>query len=81
MIMKIDDIEVCKPITELVLFFTKHGLILLDSKISDYHFHEVFIQMKSNSFINYDYIKIKNISQAKPGLFYCSCHWSCIKIE
>ena len=81
MIMKIDDIEVCKPITELVLFFTQHGFTILDSKVSDYHFHEVFIQMKSNSFINYDAIKIENISQPKPGLFCCNCHWSCIKIE
>ncbi|WP_159514029.1 MULTISPECIES: AraC family transcriptional regulator [Enterobacter] len=79
--MKVDDIEVCKPITELVSFFTKNGFVILESKVSDYHFHEVFIKMKNNSAIELDNVSFEKISQPKPGVFCCSCHWSCIKIE
>jgi hypothetical protein len=43
--MKVDDIEVCKPITELVSLFTKSGFVILESKVSDYHFYEVFIKI------------------------------------
>ena len=81
MIMKIDNIEVCKPITELVLFLTQNGFVSLDSKVSDYHFHEVLIRMKNNPLINLENVIFENISQPKPGTFCCNCHWSCVKIE
>lgn len=79
--MKIDDIAVCKPITELVSFFTNNGFVMLESKVSDYHFHEVFIKMKSNSSVDLDKVHFENISQPKSGVFCCNCHWSCVKIE
>jgi len=44
--MKIDDIEVCQPITELVSFLIKNDYTIIEQKVADYHFHEVIIKMK-----------------------------------
>ncbi len=77
--MEIDNVTVCKPITELVSCFAKNGFVIFESKVSDYHFHEVFIKMKNNSLIDLDKINYENIRQPKPGVFCCSSHLSCVK--
>lgn len=79
--MRIDDIEVCQPITELVSFFIKNDFTIIEQKIADYHFHEVIIKMKINSSTNALDISIEKISEPKPGVFFCECHWSRVIIE
>lgn len=80
-IMKIANIEVCKPITQFVSFFIDKGMVIVESNISDYHFHEIMIKMKGNSSSAIHNVKVENISKPKPGVFCCKCHWSCVKIE
>ena len=79
--MRIDDIEVCQPITELVSFLIKNDFKIIEQKIADYHFHEVIIKMKKDSSPKAVNISIEKISQPKPGTFFCECHWSSVIIE
>jgi len=79
--MRIENIEVCQPIVELVKLLVRNNVTIIESRVSDYHFHEVFIRMKNNSFKNFDDINIANITQPNQGMFCCSCHWSCVKVE
>jgi hypothetical protein len=78
--MRIDNIAVCKPINELVTFFSKNGFVILERKVNDYHFHEVFIKMKNNTSVDLEQINFENIIHPKPMVFCCICHWSCVEI-
>lgn len=78
--MRIDDIEVCHLITELVSLLIKNDFTIIEKKVADYHFHEVTIKMKK-SYINMIDIAIEKINQPKPGFFCCECHWSSVIIE
>jgi len=79
--MEIEGIELCKPIVELLEFLRDNDFTIIEERISDYHFHEVFIKMKNNSSKRFDSIGIDNITQPNPDVFCCSCHWSCVAIE
>ena len=43
--MQIENIKVCDPITVLIRYLENIGFKIVESKISDYHFHEVYIKM------------------------------------
>jgi len=45
------------------------ALPLLDSKVSDYHFYEVFIKIKNNTPINLDDVKLKISASQNLGFF------------
>lgn len=77
--MKIDGIEVCQPITELISFLLKNDFTIIEQRVADYHFHEVMIKMKKSTSVNV--VDINKISQPKPGVFCCECHWSSVIIE
>ncbi|XUA20898.1 hypothetical protein ACQVA2_09135 [Citrobacter sp. OP27] len=79
--MKIDNIEVCNPIVELVKLLEAYDYTIIEEKVSDYHFNEVFIKMKSNTSKKLLYINMANITQPEQGLFCCGCHWSGVKLN
>lgn len=79
--MRIDDIEVCSPIAELILFLINNNFTVIEQRVADYHFHEVIVRMKGNNSVNVNDINIDKINQPTPGVFCCDCHWSCVKIE
>lgn len=78
--MQIDKIKVCEPITSLVDYLTKHGYEIVEKKVSDYHFHEVYIKMKSNNLKQIDDAFIEKIDKIDNTTYFCSCHWSIIEI-
>lgn len=79
--MMIDNIEVCRPITELVNLLSDIGCDIAEKKVNDYHFHEVFIEIKGGGGFNYDSINVKGVIKGKDNTFYCECHWSCVKLK
>ena len=45
MYMQIENIKVCNPITTLIQYLENKGFRIVEFKITDYHFHEVYIKM------------------------------------
>ena len=78
--MQIDQVEVCEPIKALVEYLTENGCETVEQKVSDYHFHEVYIKMQSDNLKQLDGTFIKNIEKVDNTSYSCSCHWSIVEI-
>ncbi|MCD8177859.1 MAG: AraC family transcriptional regulator [Tannerellaceae bacterium] len=78
--MEIDKVEVCKPIEAFVNYLLEHGFVIVQQKLSDYHFHEVSIRLEGPPMdietIQFD--KIKKLDS--KNVFCCDCHWSTVYI-
>ena len=72
--MQIENIKVCDPITVLIRYLENIGFKIVESKISDYHFHEVYIKMSGKKTNDIDIISINNIQRYSERIFVCSCH-------
>lgn len=79
--MRIDGIEVCRPIELLVHLLKNKKFVIVKETVSDYHFHEVSIIMKGKFIEDLDNIHIDNIKRVSPDLFVCDCNWSTVKLE
>jgi hypothetical protein len=76
---KVDNIPICKPIKFFLELVESHGGSIIEQKISDYHFHELFF--KVNNFQNKDVKNIEGIEMLRDGIYYCTCHWSTVEIS
>lgn len=79
--MEIDKVKVCKPIEALVEVLQNSGFEIVESKISDYHFHEVFIKLKGKNTDVIRNISIQKIKNIDDKTFACDCHWSVVKLD
>lgn len=79
--MKIDGIEVCKPIELLVDFLKNNNFIVVKAVVKDYHYHEVSMIMKGKYTEDLNNIHIDNIKRVNADLFICDCNWSTVKLE
>lgn len=59
--MKIGNIEVCKPIMETVAYFTRQGCVTTETRVGDYHFHEVYIKLTGGNGIDLNDGEVENI--------------------
>ena len=74
----IENIPLCQAISEFLEMLENKGCIIVDKKISDYHFHELSFKVscKKMESISNNHALIIN----KNGSFLCKCHWSLIEI-
>ena len=80
MYMQIENIKVCNPITTLIQYLENKGFRIVEFKITDYHFHEVYIKMSGERTDDIETINITNIQRYSDRTFVCSCHWSTIEL-
>lgn len=79
--MHIGKVKVCEPISKLVNELEDKGYIAIESGISDFHFHEVFIKMnESPTKPKRDCIEIERIEKIQMNIYMCTCHWSTVTI-
>jgi hypothetical protein len=78
--MQIDNITVCEPVERLINLLLKHGFVITEKRISDYHFHELYIKMEGKNHENITNIKIDGIVKEGEDTFLCTCHWSTVKV-
>lgn len=78
--MNIDKIKVCKPIQTLIELLEENDFNVIESRIEDYHFHEVFIKLNGGNVDNIPQINIDKIDKISRVKFACSCHWSVVEL-
>lgn len=74
--MQIDKIKVCNPIESLLNILLKKGFVIIESKVSDFHFHELYFKLQGNytdelEQINIDKIKKIDHNNFSLPLVYC----------
>ena len=76
MYMQIENIKVCNPITTLIQYLENKGFRIVEFKITDYHFHEIYIKMSGERTDDIETININNIQRYSER----TCHWSTIEL-
>jgi len=79
--MEKENIKVCVPIESLVKALLDNGFIIKESKVSDYHFHEVSINMEGAYVKMIEEINIEKIKKIDSKTFACECHWSTVTLN
>ena len=64
----------------LVLKLNDLGFEILEQKVNDYHFHEVYLKMKGNMEHIKTLSEIKEINKVDDHDFACACHWSVVEV-
>ncbi|MCX6162527.1 MAG: AraC family transcriptional regulator [Ignavibacteriae bacterium] len=84
MSLPINKLEICEPIRLLVNELKDKGLKVIEFQQSDYHFNELYIQMKNENNIdirqNFFKINISEIDRVSDNKFVCKCHWSVVEL-
>jgi len=76
-----DKINTCEPIASLVNDLVNHDCKIIEQKLNDYHFHEMYIKLQgSKKSLENMKINIENIEKIDENKYACSCHWSTVEI-
>ena len=78
--MIIDNVIVCNPIEKIVNLLTESGFDIVEKKLNDYHFNEMYIKMEGNIDKCSANVEIEGITRHSNNLFICTCHWSRVEI-
>jgi len=78
---KVDGIDACKPINELLNHFINNEYKIINQSVTDYHFNELLFELTpTDSKIDFNTININGIKKHDDKTFVCDCHWSRIVI-
>lgn len=81
---KVENIEACEPVNELLTFLQTLQFRILQSRISDYHFNELYFLMDAQkrdiNDENLD-VRIDKIGRHSDRIFFCECHWSIVELS
>jgi len=78
MIEEVDDCPVCEPIKNVLNFLLKNDFRIIEEKVSDYHFHELYFKLKGKEI---DVPVSDKITQHSGLKLTCECNWSLIELE
>ncbi|MGX1927884.1 hypothetical protein [Flagellimonas sp. 2504JD4-2] len=78
MMETVDDCPICEPIKNVLNFLLENGFEMIEKKVSDYHFHELYFKLKGEK-INIP--AFENIIQHSESKLTCECHWSSIELD
>ncbi len=74
----VEDCPACEPVNRLIHELKKQKFKLIEQRLEDYHFHQLYFKFKGNI------ASIANISEddftKNEHKFICDCHWSTIEI-
>lgn len=79
--MQIDKIKVCNPIESLLNILLEKGFVIIESKVSDFHYHELYFKLLGNYTDELEQIYIDKIKKIDHNNFSCTCHWSIVELE
>jgi hypothetical protein len=75
---KIDNCPVCEPISLLLESLEAKGLKIIESKLVDYHFHEMYFKVSNIG--NVQVPKIEKIKKHSSSEYVCECHLSTVEL-
>jgi hypothetical protein len=74
----IKNCPVCSPINDFLQNLLLLDFKVIEERIEDHHFHQVYIKVKGNkSQIDYDHTNLKKVDNK----YICNCHWSVVEVE
>jgi hypothetical protein len=73
----IDKCPACDPINRIIEKILERGYKILESKLDDYHFHQLYFKVNAKIDI-LDEIDISGFT-IKDSFLVCDCHWSRIE--
>lgn len=79
--MQVDKIKVCNPLESLLSILLEKGFVIIKSKVSDFHFYELYFTLQGNDTIELEQINIDMIKKIDHKNFLCTCHWSIVELE
>lgn len=68
--MKIENIEVCKPIMDALTCFTHQGCVVTETRVGDYYIYEVYIKLTGRNGIDLNDGDIENIINKNNNVFF-----------
>jgi hypothetical protein len=74
----VENCPVCDPINSLLDRLMLKDFKIVEAKLEDYHFHQLYFAVQGNLTI-LDKIESKDFTQ-KENKFICLCHWSTIEL-
>jgi hypothetical protein len=75
----VDNCPACEPINRLIYDLKKHKFRLIEQRLEDYHFHQLYFKLKGNIAL-IEGISLDGFSKIDHK-FICDCHWSTVEIE
>lgn len=76
-----DKIKVCNPLESLLNILLEKGFVIIKSKVSDFHFHELYIKLQGKETDQLEQINIDKIKNIDHKNFSCASHWSIVELE
>ena len=75
----IQNCPACEPVNRLMEELTSEGFTILESRLEDYHFHQLYFKVNA---------KISNIKHLgrigftrKDNFLVCDCHWTSVEFK
>ncbi|MEA5460199.1 hypothetical protein VB796_14170 [Arcicella sp. LKC2W] len=75
--MIVDDCQACEPVNRLVNELLEKGFVIIEQRMEDYHFHQLYIKLQGNIDL-LNLCRIDGFSSVE-NKFICECHWSTIE--
>ncbi len=75
----VDNCPACDPVKRLIHALSQQGYNVLESKLEDYHFHQLYFKADAPMDIARK-LKIGDFSE-KDNYLICKCHWSRIEFS
>lgn len=79
--LQVDKIKVCNPLESLLNILLEKGFVIIKSKVSDFHFLELYIKLQGKETDELEQINIDKIKNIDHKNFSCACHWSIVELE
>jgi hypothetical protein len=74
----VDDCPACEPVNRLISILLENGFEIIEQRLEDYHFHQLYFKMKGNL----DFLKRKSFEgfTKKKHSYFCDCHWTTVEV-
>lgn len=74
----VDNCKACEPVNQLIQILSQNGFKIIEQKLEDYHFHQIYIKLVGNLNI-LDSLKTNGFTRIE-NKFICDCHWSTVEL-
>ncbi|MCS6823555.1 MAG: hypothetical protein NZ529_04605 [Cytophagaceae bacterium] len=70
----VDKCAACNPINRLINQLNDKGIEVVESKLEDYHFHQLYFKINASIEVTND-MSLDDLTK-RDNFIVCDCHWS-----